>query len=221
LNWAKAVSAFDPTSPQSVILFRALLQENLPELHAVLTAGGKCLELGCGVAGGLLSLLCAYPNTTAVGVEIAADLVEEAQRRAIALDINDRVIFWQGDAQDFNELELFDYVFWSQFFFPPSTRPPVLQVALHALKPGGILIAPLQGDSSIISEQLHTEAGRAYTRSRVIFGSWGIPAQSRQELQQELEAAGFENVRLTTLLNPVVVAQRPLSNEVSHVHRSE
>jgi protein-L-isoaspartate O-methyltransferase len=223
LDLAKGGSGIDPTSPHSAILVKALLQENVPELHAVLTAGGNFLELGCGVAGGLLSTLCAYPNTTAVGVEIAPDLVEEARHRAVALGVNDRVVFWQGDARNFNEREAFDYIFWSQFYFPPASRPPVLQVALPALKPGGVLIAPVQGDSSVISEQLHTEAGQAYTRSRVIFGSWGIPAQTSHELQQELEAAGFENIRLSALINPVVVAQRPFSNhrEENHVHRSQ
>lgn len=205
-------SSVDPASPNSAPLLKSLLQENLPDLHAVLTAGGKYLELGCGVAGGLLSLLRAYPNVTAIGVEIAADLVEEANRRAVTLGVHDRVVFWQGDAQDFDQREAFDYVFWSQFFFPSATRSRALQVALHALKPGGILIAPVQGDSSVVNEHLHTEAGQAYTRSRLIFGSWGISAQSRQELQQEIEGAGFINSRPTALFNPVITAQRPFTD---------
>lgn len=203
--------AVDPASSTSAALIESRFQENVPELHTILTAGGHFLELGCGVAGGLLSTLRAYPNATAVGVEIAADLVEEGQRRAVALGVSDRVMFWQGDARDFNEQDVFDYVFWSQFYFPPFSRPPVLRVALHTLKPGGILMAPIQGDASIIGEHLHTEAGQAYTRSRVLFGSWGIPAQSAHGLQRELEEAGFENVRPTTLFNPVIVARRPLA----------
>jgi protein-L-isoaspartate O-methyltransferase len=202
-------SSINPASADSAMLMQSLFRENVPEVHAVLTAGGKYLELGCGVAGGLLSTLCAYPNATAVGVEIAADLVEEACRRAVALGVNDRVLFWQGDAQDFKEQEMFDYVFWSQFFFPAASRPQVLQVAFNALKPSGILIAPVQGDPSIMNDRLHTEAGQGYTRSRVLFGSWGVPAQSSQKLQQEFEAAGFEHVHPNSLFNPVLVARRP------------
>lgn len=209
---ALAGSAFHPSSPSSTILLKSMFRENVPELHEVLTAGGRCLELGCGAAGSLLTLLRAYPNTSAVGVEIAADLVEEARRRASELGFNDRVVFWQGDALDFNEQEGYDYVFWSQFFFPPATRAPALLVAFRALKPSGVLIAPVQGDSSVVNGSLHSEAGQAYTRSRLIFGSWGIPAQSRQELQQEIEMAGFEKTRLTSLFNPVVVARRPAPN---------
>lgn len=202
-------SSIDPASPVSPALVESLFRENVAELHAILMAGCRCLELGCGTGGGLLSRLRAYPNTTAVGVEIAADLVQEAQRRAAALGISDRVVFWQGDARDFGERDAFDHVFWSQFFFPPVTRPAVLRVAWHALKPDGILMAPIQGDSSIIKEHLHTEAGQAYTRSRVLFGSWGIPAQSADDLQRELEEVGFENIRPTAVLNPVIVARRP------------
>lgn len=210
-------SSVDPTSPNSAIVLKSKLRENMPELHEVLTAGARYLELGCGVAGGLLSLLRAYPNITAVGVEIAADLVEEARRRAVILGVNDRVVFWQGDARDFREQEAFDYVFWSQFFFPVSTRLPALQTAFNALKPGGVLIAPMQGDPSVINEHLHTEAGQAYTRSRVMFGSWGIPPQTRQELQQELEQAGFEHSRPIMLFNPVIAARRPFSNNATSI----
>jgi SAM-dependent methyltransferase len=205
-------SSINPFASDSAILMKSLFRENVPDVHTILTTGGKYLELGCGVAGGLLSTLCAYPNAIAVGVEIAADLVEEARRRAVGLNINDRVVFWQGDAQHFNEREMFDYVFWSQFFFPAASRPQVLQVAFNALKPGGVLITPLQGVPSIINEHLHTEVGQGYARSRILFGSWGIPAQSSQELQLELETAGFENLRISALFNPVLVARRPLPN---------
>jgi tRNA G46 methylase TrmB len=74
---AKGVT-LDPASPYTPDLVKLLI-ENIPELGARLVSGGWYLELGCGVGGGLLSLLQAYPLLTAVGVEIAPDLVAEAQ----------------------------------------------------------------------------------------------------------------------------------------------
>jgi ubiquinone/menaquinone biosynthesis C-methylase UbiE len=205
-------NAIDPGTPKSDIILKSMLRENLPELHTILSAGGRSLELGCGTAGGLLNTLRAYPNLSSVGVEIAADLVAEAQRRAVALGLEDRIVFWQGDAQDFKEHESFDYVFWSQFFFPPATRSRTLHVAYHALKPGGILMTPVATDPSVINEQLHTETGQGYMRSRIIFTSWGVHTQSSQELRQELEEAGFEILRPVVLFNPMIAARRPIPN---------
>jgi SAM-dependent methyltransferase len=200
----------DPSSPLSTTIMKSIYEENVPELHEILSAGGRILEFGCGLGGGLLSTLCAYPNTVGVGVDLADDLLDVARQRSAALGISDRVVFWQGDAQDFYEDHDFDYVWWSQFFFPPPSRAAALQAAFRALRAGGFLIAPVQGNPSIVVENLHSEAGQVFTRNRVIFGSWGIPAFSAEALKQEIETVGFISARLfATVFHPMIVARRP------------
>lgn len=203
-------ATFNPASPESPPVFKTLFMELIPEIHAIFEAGGHYLELGCGIGGFLLSFLQAYPTMTAVGIDLAPDVLGEARKNAFELKVNERVVFHECDACDFIEPGNFDIVFWSQFFFASEKRTDVLQVAMQSLKPGGILFAPLQGEPSIIEEDLHTEAGQFYATSRIIFGGWDIPSLSAEDLQHEIESAGFTVTKLVEKLNlRIIVAQRP------------
>jgi SAM-dependent methyltransferase len=202
----------NPFSPHSPKLYAEMIETNLPELHNRILNGGSYLELGCGVGGGFLSTVQAYPNIVALGVELSPDLLEVAKQRTLTLGLGERVSFWQGDAQNFTTEKEFDYVWWSQFFFPPATRAKVIKAAVQALRPSGFMIAPVMANPSLSDEQLQSAMGQAYMRNRVLFGSWGIPAVDIQELQQELEAGGFVNLRsFSTPLtpNPMIAAQKP------------
>jgi SAM-dependent methyltransferase len=195
LAFAKGVSP-DPMSPHSPRLLQHRYQESSTEIHELFSAGARYLELGCGVAGALLSLLQAYPKVTAVGVELAQDLLEEAQRRAVSLGLEDHVQFINMDARDFRESKSFDIVFWSQFFFPTESRAAALQTAWRALKPGGFLYAPLAGEPLIASENLRTDAGKRFTLARLLYGQWGIPYRTDEDLEREIKDAGFSDVQL-------------------------
>jgi len=184
-------ATIDPTSSRSPGILRSNLQKRLPEIHEVLEAGGHCLELGCGMGGGLLTLVRAYPKMTAVGIDLAADLLQEAQQTAVNFDLCDRITFHQGDASTFEVQQVFDVVRWSQFYFPMESRAGSLQVAFRALKSGGFLTAPLRIDASVLETNLHSEQGKKYTLGRAYLRSWGVPALSTQEVQEEMEKAGF------------------------------
>jgi hypothetical protein len=205
----------NPASPLSPGLMEAAFRV-VPELHLRLTDGARYLELGCGVAGALLSILRLYPNTTAVGVDLAADVLEVARLQAVALGVAERVVLRQGDARDVAERDTFDYVFWSQFFFPASSRTGALFVALRALKPGGFLIAPLLTGASDISIDPQSDQGRSGALDRVMYGAWHIPVADAANLEQEVAAAGFGEVRtVTTPFNQIVVGRRPLDVDVT------
>ena len=207
---AKGVT-INPVSPQAPATLERLFREYIPEIHAIFVAGGHYLELGCGVSGTMLSCLQAYPKLTAVGVELAADLLAVARQRAYDLGVSDRVSFYEGDACDFHAPAQFDIVYWTQFFFPAGSRAAVLRVAFESLKPGGLLLVPLQRwEPSILTDSLHTEEGRVYTLAQVIYGGWGIPALSAEAIQQEIEAAGFIEAKLAMTSRPRrIVARRP------------
>ena len=171
----------------------------LPEVIAVREAGGRHLELGCGVGGSALNLLARYPALTVVGVEREPALLEEARCNAAALGLADRVEWRAMDARDLRDEAAFDTAQWSQFFFPAETRATTLSVARRALKPGGYLIMPLLPDPPATREALREAAGRAYTRARVLYGGWGVPVQTSEEVRAEVEAAGFAFVRFVAL----------------------
>jgi SAM-dependent methyltransferase len=173
--------------------------ETRPEAKAIYQGGGRHLEVGCGVGGALLNLLVLFPALTAVGVERESRLLDEARRRAAELGVADRVEWRAMDARDLRDEAAFNTASWSQFFFPAETRAATLAVARRALKPGGYLGMPLLPDPPVTREELREPSGRAYARARVLYGGWGIPVQTAEEVRAEVEAAGFTFIRFMAL----------------------
>ena len=178
--------------------FMTCLYDELPEVKSIMEQGGRWLELGCGAAGGIVTLLQIFPRMTAVGLEINDDVLEEARRRAIEMRVDDRVEFRHMDARDLQEDQAFDVAFWSQFFFPSATRAATLAVARRALKPGGYLGMPLLGEMPASTEALREAPGRHAAVGKLVYSSWRVPVRSAEELRAEVEAAGFEFVRVAS-----------------------
>jgi ubiquinone/menaquinone biosynthesis C-methylase UbiE len=167
----------------------------LPEWRRRASAGARYLELGCGLAGGMLTELQMFPAMTATGVELAADLVAEAQARAEQLGVADRVEWVVGDAAQFDRPDSYDLCFWSQFFFPSPTRAAALATAARCLRPGGMLGAPVRArpDAEPTSDEVLD-----YLLDDVLFAGWGIPERSDQELIEEVAEAGFVEVSVVS-----------------------
>jgi SAM-dependent methyltransferase len=202
-----------PASPLWQATLAALLAGALPEVGAIGTAGGRYLELGCGAASGLLTALALYPKLKAVGVELNAAVLEEAQRRAVELGVAGRVEWRRQDALEVREEGCFDLVFWSAHFFPAETWPATLSVAYRALTPGGYLFLSYPADPPGSPEALRQPGGRADALSRLLFSGWGLPVVDGQTVPATLEGAGFTVVRVvpnaTDPLAGVILARRP------------
>lgn len=207
---AKGITA-NSASPFAIPLMQTIYAASNIEIYERLMTGGRYLELGCGIAGGMLGMLRAFPSATAVGIDKADDVLAEAQRQAAQLGLLDRARFVQGDTQDFDEPESFDVAVWSQFFFAEATRAGTLKRARQALKPGGWLVATLLGEPPA-SEALHTDEGRDFAMYQVMYSSWDIPIRTSEALQAEIQTAGFEDaqvVQTQTPMGKLVVARRP------------
>jgi SAM-dependent methyltransferase len=182
---AQAVSP-DPFSAGLVESFRTRAAEE-PD-QAVLLAGGTQLELGCGVAGRILTMLQAVPAMHAIGVEISPDLAAIAGERAAELGLTHRFEIVVGDAVAFDREECADTAFWSQFFFPEGSRAGALAAIFRALRPGGVLTATLEDDSD----------PKMLALSRVSLARWGVPSRTPEQLVEEVAAAGFVDVEVVT-----------------------
>ena len=166
----------------------------IPELDQMMRSGARYLELGCGVAGGLLGYAHHYRDLHAVGVDIAPDLLEVARARADELGIGGRVRFVECDARAYTDDKPFDLVFWSQFFFPRDTRQATLENAFARLRPGGLLICPVLGGDGE-SPETGSQAAQQASLDAIICGRSDIPVLSCDDLAKEVTAAGFADAQ--------------------------
>jgi SAM-dependent methyltransferase len=188
-------------TPAAVGVFGQLL-EALPEFTEVLPTG-RYLDVGCGVAGFLLSCAQTYPGMRGVGVELVAAVAAEAERRAKEVGVSDRVEVRCADARDLSEQNAFDSAFWAQPFFPEAVRGGTLAAILRALKPG----APL-GMQEMERQPDDPAERAAFGLRELVFSGWGVPfARSAEALVAEATDAGFvlDRVRETPFGRLVIV----------------
>jgi SAM-dependent methyltransferase len=191
LIFARAISP-DPFSPGVIAGMRRGLTAD--PTYDVLGSGGSLLELGCGVAGRVLSMLQALPEMRAVGIELAEDLAAVAASRAEELGVSDRFEVVTSDAAGFDRPDSFDLGYWSQFFFAEASRGPALETMRRSLRSGGVAEAPLLGDPTELADDPRGQTARERAVFRVVLGSWGVPDRSAAELVAEFDAHGFVDV---------------------------
>nr|WP_221383197.1 class I SAM-dependent methyltransferase [Actinoplanes polyasparticus] len=199
-----ALAASVTLAPSTPLAMAAMSQvaQSITPWQEMLNAGDvRYLELGCGVSGAMLTMLQLHPRLTAVGIDLAGDLIDRARAEAVALGVADRVRFGHGDAATFSDPEPFDAVFWSQYFFPAGSRALTLANAYERLRSGGLLVTPV----------LHAgPADPVHPLNVALYQSWGIPVLTTEELCTELEEAGFAApTACPGPVTPFVVARRP------------
>ena len=162
------------------------LLDALPDFRDAL-ADGRYLDVGCGVGSFVLSTAQTLPGMRAVGIELVPAVAAEGARRAVALDVADRVDIRCMDARDLDVEDEFDSAFWAQPFFPTDTRPQTLAAIRRALKPGAKLY--MQELERLPEPGVERDA---FALRRLVFTGWGVPfARSAEDLTAEAEAAGF------------------------------
>lgn len=121
----------------------------MPEVKTLWQSGAHHLESGCGVGNNLFQIVTTYPRVTAVGVEIEPATANEAKRRAVLLNVSDRVEIRNMDACALTEDAVYDTAQWSQFFFPAPSRAAALSAVFKAVRPGGYVFMPLLQSVSV------------------------------------------------------------------------
>lgn len=179
-------------------------------VHTRIAGASRYLELGCGLAGFSLSLLQVHSNLSVVAVERSPDLADEAERRAALVGVDDRFTVIRGEASEFADSELFDVAFWSQFFFAEPDRAPALEVCRRHVRSGGMVFSPIMYADPAAGAP--PAAVLRYRLFRVMLQSWGVPERRPDELVEEFEEAGFQDVTVVSPKfgrPPQLIATRP------------
>ncbi|MEX5632908.1 methyltransferase domain-containing protein [Parafrankia sp. FMc2] len=124
----------------------ALCQELLPsapEVHAVLTAGARVADIGCGAGWSAVAIARGYPGVTVDGFDPDTAAIRLAERNAASFGVADRVTFADIDAADIADGDgagSYDLVFAFECVHDMPDPVAVLDAARRLLTDGGSVI---------------------------------------------------------------------------------
>lgn len=168
--------------------------EDLLHAGTAFPAGSKVLEAGCGVGAQTLALARRSPDAHFTCVDISADSVAEARRRAAAAGLT-HVEFRQADllALPF-EAGSFDHVFVC-FVLEHLRQPAQALAALGRLLRRGGSLTVIEGDHGATCFHPDSDDARAAIRCQVeLQHRAGGNALIGRQLRPLLDEAGFKDV---------------------------
>jgi SAM-dependent methyltransferase len=170
--------------------------------------GSTVLEAGCGVGAQTLTLAQRSPGARFTSIDISAESVAEAKRRAHAAGLGN-VQFQQADLFDLPFApESFDHVFVC-FVLEHLSRPvQALAILRRVLKPGGS-ITVIEGDHGLTCFHPESAAARAAIQCQVTLQAQaGGNALIGRQLYPLMAEAGFGDVHVSPRM-VYVDASRP------------
>lgn len=168
--------------------------EDLLHAGTAFPAGSKVLEAGCGVGAQTLALARRSPDAHFTCIDLSADSVAEARRRAAAADLT-HVEFHQADllALPF-EAGSFDHVFVC-FVLEHLRQPAQALAALGRLLRRGGSLTVIEGDHGATCFHPDSDDARAAIRCQVeLQHRAGGNALIGRQLRPLLDEAGFKDV---------------------------
>jgi SAM-dependent methyltransferase len=143
VSWAELGE--DPREAQAAanrpLFLGALAKEYLPsvpEVHSVLSAGGRVADVGCGLGWSSIGIALAYPTATVEGYDIDGPSIEAARANAVAAGVADRVRFTSGDAAQADGR--FDVVLACEAVHDMPDPVSVLATMRRLAEPDGVVV---------------------------------------------------------------------------------
>ncbi|MEU8891038.1 class I SAM-dependent methyltransferase [Streptomyces sp. NPDC048442] len=158
--------------------------------RAVTRDGARLLDLGCGQAEWLIRALEAHPAATAVGVDIAANALEEARAQAAARGVGDRLELHAADAATATLQGPFDVVLSVGATHAFGGILGTLAAARKHLAPGGTVLVGdaywLTDPSPEAVEMLGEYEDLATTVENIAADGW-VPVYGHLSTRHELD----------------------------------
>ena len=178
-----------------------------------LGAAGRMLDIGTGPADIPLLVVDRWPDVTVVAVDLAATMLELAERRRAASPNGDRVELLLADATSLGlEDASFDTVFSNTILHHLPDPTPFLREARRVLRPGGVLLIRdlyRPPTEERLQELVALHAAEARPAGRELFTASLRAAFTPRELRAIADAAGLSEAAL------VVDSDRHMSLQIA------
>jgi SAM-dependent methyltransferase len=195
----------------------------VPGLADRLAAGARVLDLGCGTGHAVNLMAQAYPRSTLVGCDIAADAIERAERERVAMGVpNAR--FGVLDAAQLPVTPQFDVITAFDAIHDQVAPDVVLRRVHDALRPDGVFMMVDFKFSSRLERNLANRFAPLYYAISVMHcmtvslaeGGAGLGTVWGEELARKMLAeAGFGSVEVIDAPRPqnCIYFCRPASDD--------
>jgi 2-polyprenyl-3-methyl-5-hydroxy-6-metoxy-1,4-benzoquinol methylase len=113
---------------------------SLPDVHRVLSNGGRVADIGCGDGWSSIGIALSYPGAIVDGYDIDKVSVDVARQHAASYALDDRVSFHAQDAADASGPASYDLVTAFECIHDMPDPVSVLSAARELLADGGSMI---------------------------------------------------------------------------------
>ncbi|SOD95752.1 class I SAM-dependent methyltransferase [Blastococcus haudaquaticus] len=121
----------------------ALVTDVLPDLadvHAILHAGGRVADVGCGLGWSSIGMATGYPAARVDGFDVDAPSVEQARRNAAEAGVDERVTFTVSDAGALTAAGEYDLVTAFECIHDLPDPVAVLSAMRAMVRSGGVVL---------------------------------------------------------------------------------
>jgi SAM-dependent methyltransferase len=197
----------------TAVLPRMFMDAVLPGLEGSLRKGARVIDVGCGGGFAMTQLAAAFPETSYVGVDVDPVSVRLATALAEEAGLAERIEVRVADGSELPSDLAGQFDLATMFLVlhevEPELKPAVLAQCFAALRPGGRLLLFDERFPSTPSE-LRDPTLIFAVMAQWYEATWGNEMQSREQIRESLEAAGFRIAEETDLSRfYIVVAERP------------
>ncbi|MEA2277259.1 MAG: hypothetical protein QOI62_3028 [Solirubrobacteraceae bacterium] len=176
-----------PDAPNAV----ANVFPQLAGLEDALRGGGRILDAGCMLGGGLATFAEAFPEAELVGIDAVQRFIDGAGSR-----LGSRATVRRMDVREMPYEDEFDLV-WCNIALSHTwgADPEVIEALKRALKPGGWLVVSDVPHPATV-EDLRSPSGRMFVGVTMYVSLLGPGLLTQDELLEKLGAGGFRQVVL-------------------------
>lgn len=187
----------DTTAGLHALMAHRLLP-GIDEVRVALEGGGTFLDYGCGVAGFVIQVAKAFPESRCAGTDIHQDGLEQARQAVTASGLNERVAIhdgnvWQGETASVDVITMVEVL----HEIPEDARTHVLGHCRRLLRDNGRLV--ILDETYPEDADLRNPDAALAVQTQFNEMTWGNVVPTAKQQEALLAHAGLEIIDRSTI----------------------